>query len=142
MELLKEANFSILATLSDTFGFSAIESLSVGTPVIATSQGALPEFIADGINGLLIPLATDPFGEWIHVGRSDKESRRFAYIYREEIERLAAAVLEAVTPYCHARSKISAMRRSARQTAELHFDTDILSPQIDQIYDISVTGDV
>jgi len=45
IEALRSAEFLILTTLSDAFGLSAIESLAVGTPVIATLQGALPEFI-------------------------------------------------------------------------------------------------
>lgn len=46
VETLGAADFSILTTLSDTFGYTAIESLAVGRPVVATPQGALPEFIA------------------------------------------------------------------------------------------------
>ena len=78
IDILRNADFSILTTLGDTFGFSAVESLSVGTPVLATPQGALPEFIVDGENGLILDLPTDAYGEWIHVGRSDKDSRRFS----------------------------------------------------------------
>lgn len=36
------------------------------TPVIATAQGALTEFVEHEKNGALIPLPTDEFGEWIH----------------------------------------------------------------------------
>lgn len=32
-----------------------IEALSVGTPVIATAVGGVPEIVVDGENGLLVP---------------------------------------------------------------------------------------
>jgi glycosyltransferase involved in cell wall biosynthesis len=88
LEILADADLSVLATLSDTFGFSAAESLAVGTPVITTPQGALPEFIKDDQNGLILPLDTDPYGEWVHVGRRNtlheyypNSARRSAEVY-------------------------------------------------------------
>jgi glycosyltransferase involved in cell wall biosynthesis len=39
---------------SEAFGLLALESMSVGTPVIATRVGGLPEIIEDGIHGLLV----------------------------------------------------------------------------------------
>ena len=45
LDFIQGAHFAILTTLSDTFGYSAIEAMASYTPVIATAQGALPEFI-------------------------------------------------------------------------------------------------
>jgi glycosyltransferase involved in cell wall biosynthesis len=137
VETLRAADFSILTTLSDTFGYTAIESLAVGTPVVATPQGALPEFIADGVNGLIAPLEVDAFGEWIHVGRSDKDSRRFETLYRDAIETLAEAIVEAVLPFVDAPDRLAAMRRAARATAEDRFDSRKASPILDRIYEES-----
>ena len=137
---MRDADFSILTTLSDTFGFSAIESLAVGTPVIATPQGALPEFIAPGENGLFVPLEVNSWGEWIHAGRSDKDSATFAALYRDEIERLARGIIDAVTPYCAAPGALVAMRQNARATAEQFFDSQKTSPLLDRIYDESVSA--
>jgi glycosyltransferase involved in cell wall biosynthesis len=138
LDLLRAADFLILTTLSDTFGYTAIESLAVGTPVIATPQGALPEFIVDGHNGLFVPLEVDAYGEWIHVGRSDKDSRRFEALYRDEVERMAATVIEAVSPFIDAPASLSSMRRNARATAEQRFDSLKTSPVLDRIYEESV----
>jgi glycosyltransferase involved in cell wall biosynthesis len=138
IDILRSADFSILATLSDTFGFSAVESLSVGTPVLATPQGALPEFIVDGENGLMLQLPTDTYGEWIHVGRSDKDSRRFEALYRHEIERLAEQLISRVEPFCIDRIALEQMRHRSRQTAERHFDSNNISLRLDQLYNDSV----
>jgi glycosyltransferase involved in cell wall biosynthesis len=138
IEALRRSDFSILATLSDSFGLSAIESLAVGTPVIVTPQGALPEFIVDGKNGLILPLEVDAYGEWIHVGRSDKDSRRFEQLYHEEIERLTHALIERLSIYCESSVSTAAMRRNARETAEKFFDSQKTSPILDAIYEDSV----
>lgn len=41
LEILKQSHFSVLPTFSDTFGFSAIESMANYIPVIATRQGGV-----------------------------------------------------------------------------------------------------
>lgn len=135
IEALRNADFSILTTLSDTFGFSAIESLSVGTPVVATPVGALPEFIVDGCNGSLIPLDIDATGQWIHTGRTDKGSKLFETLYRDEIERMAHDMINAMTKYLHAPERLAELRKNARATAEAFFDSRKISPILDQIYD-------
>jgi glycosyltransferase involved in cell wall biosynthesis len=140
VETLRAADFSILTTLSDTFGYTAIESLAVGTPVLATPQGALPEFIIDGHNGLITPLDVDAYGEWIHVGRADKDSRRFAALYRDAIETLAEAIIDAVLPFVDAPEQLAAMRRAARVIAEERFDSRKASPILDQIYEESAAA--
>jgi len=134
LEILADADFSVLATLSDTFGFSAAESLAVGTPVIATPQGALPEFIKDGENGLMLPLALDLYGEWVHVGRQDKDSRRFAAIYAQDVERLAAELVGRLAPYCEDYDRLASLRVAARQSAEDRFDSDAASLRFDELY--------
>ena len=142
LDVLRASDFSLLTTLSDTFGYTAIESLAVGTPVIATSQGALPEFVVDRQNGLVVPLEVDVYGEWIHLGRSDKDSRRFAALYRDEVERMAYAVVEALTPYIDAPDSLAAMRLNARATAEQRFDSRATSPVLDHIYEETATTPV
>lgn len=53
-ELMRNALFLVVPSVSyETFGLVAIESLSVGTPVIASNVGALPEVVLDGNNGFL-----------------------------------------------------------------------------------------
>ncbi|NPV29911.1 MAG: glycosyltransferase [Firmicutes bacterium] len=47
----------VVSSLSEGFGLTALEALALGKPVIATRVGALPEVIADGETGLLVPPA-------------------------------------------------------------------------------------
>jgi len=133
--LMRKADFTILTTFSDTFGYSAIESMAVGTPVLATPQGALPEFVTDGENGHMVGLATGPLGEWIHIARNDKAGPAYADLYRGEIERIAEEIVDHVEPYCHDRARLAVLRQGARRTAEKQFDTDKIGPRLDQLYE-------
>jgi glycosyltransferase involved in cell wall biosynthesis len=45
---------SLSDTLIEGFGMSAMEAMSFGLPVIATRNGALPEFVRSGENGFLV----------------------------------------------------------------------------------------
>lgn len=38
----------------EPFGFSVVESMACGTPVIAMNRGSMPELIENGVNGLLV----------------------------------------------------------------------------------------
>lgn len=41
-------------SFDEPFGFSVVEAMACGTPVIATRRGSMPELIRDGINGCLV----------------------------------------------------------------------------------------
>jgi glycosyltransferase involved in cell wall biosynthesis len=47
----------VLASTWENFPHGVVESLAVGTPVIATAVGGVPEIVEDGVNGLLVPPA-------------------------------------------------------------------------------------
>ncbi|MFL5955232.1 MAG: glycosyltransferase family 4 protein [Gaiellaceae bacterium] len=52
--LLAAADASILTSLWENFPHGVVESLAVGTPVIATRTGGVAEVVRDGENGLLV----------------------------------------------------------------------------------------
>ncbi len=47
---------TVVPSRSEAFGLVNIESMSVGTPVVATRTGGMPEILRDGIDGLLFDL--------------------------------------------------------------------------------------
>ncbi|WP_456788219.1 glycosyltransferase family 4 protein [Cellulomonas sp. P5_C5] len=55
-----------LIDFSEPFGLSVVEALAVGTPVIATARGSLPELVRDGRTGFLV---ADADGAVAAVGR-------------------------------------------------------------------------
>jgi len=54
-ELLCGSDILVLPSYSESFPMVVLEAMSHGCAVIATSVGALPEMIADGSEGILIP---------------------------------------------------------------------------------------
>jgi glycosyltransferase involved in cell wall biosynthesis len=137
LELLQRAHFAILTTLSDTFGYSAIEAMSNYTPVVGTRQGALPEFIENNKNGILLDLSTDEFGEWIYLG-ANRTTGNFARRHREEIERLAQAALCAVERVTANWQEYRELRQNARATAVRLFSAKDATEYWDELYEVSV----
>ena len=43
-----------LINFDEPFGFSVVEAMACGTPVIAHNRGSMPELIRDGVNGYLV----------------------------------------------------------------------------------------
>ena len=43
-----------LVNFDEPFGFSVVESMACGTPVVATKRGSMPELVRDGENGFLV----------------------------------------------------------------------------------------
>ena len=43
-----------LVSFDEPFGFSVVEAMASGTPVIAHPRGSMPEIVRDGVNGFLV----------------------------------------------------------------------------------------
>jgi glycosyltransferase involved in cell wall biosynthesis len=88
--LFRAADASLLSSTWENFPHTVVESLAVGTPVIATRVGGVPEVVRDGENGLLVPAGD--------AGALASAVTRF-YGERGLRERLAAAAASSVAGY-------------------------------------------
>jgi glycosyltransferase involved in cell wall biosynthesis len=88
--LFHAADASLLSSSWENFPHTVVEALAVGSPVIATAVGGVPEVVRDGENGLLVP-PDDPevLGAAIRRFFADDDLRR----------RLAEAVSRSVAGY-------------------------------------------
>lgn len=55
LELFRAADAALLSSAWENFPHALVEALAVGTPVLATNVGGIPEIVLDGENGLLVP---------------------------------------------------------------------------------------
>lgn len=122
IEHIRQSHFLLLPTFSDTFGFSAIEAMSQYTPVIATSQCAMPEFINNN-NGILLPLEVDECGEWVCIKGQQRNSSSYAALYDDAVLQLAQKTLEKIEDIISDRTAYMQMRTKARNTAENLFSS-------------------
>lgn len=76
----------MLSNWPEPFGLVAIESLAVGTPLIASRLGALPEIVTDGIDGFVVDSPADGAAVVAHVARLDR-----ARIRQRALDRFSAA---------------------------------------------------
>ncbi len=135
LSLIREAHFLLLPTFSDSFGYSTIEAMAQSTPVIATAQGALPEFIEDGVNGFLLSLEKDEVGEWKHIGYPDRDSPSYEALYENEVERLAMESYRKIENLMQTPANYLSFRTNARATAERLFSSTDANPFWDNLYD-------
>jgi glycosyltransferase involved in cell wall biosynthesis len=118
--LLARSHVGLLPTFADTFGFSVLEAMAVGTPVLATAQAALPEAIEDGVDGMLLtPALTPGKNGWIWP-YAERSSARFERLFADEVEHLAldgVARLEALLadPAGYEAMRTAAHARALRQ---------------------------
>lgn len=53
--IMAECDVLAVPSETETFGRVVVEAMGVGTPVVATGVGGIPELIRNGTNGLLVP---------------------------------------------------------------------------------------
>jgi glycosyltransferase involved in cell wall biosynthesis len=55
LEIYNTSDIFILPSLWDTSPIAIIEAMCVGLPIIATNVGGIPEWVENGVNGILVP---------------------------------------------------------------------------------------
>jgi glycosyltransferase involved in cell wall biosynthesis len=106
LEVFAAADASLMSSAWENFPHTAVEALAVGTPVIGTAVGGVPEVVHDGENGLLVPAGdadalADAIRRFVSDGALQERLRAAAapsverYAPERILERLELVLVEA-----------------------------------------------
>jgi L-malate glycosyltransferase len=108
-ELLPLADLMLMPSEMESFGLAALEAMACSVPTIATRVGGVPELIQDGHNGLLF-----------NVG---------------DVESMSTAAIALLSNP----SRLEAMAKAGRKTAQDNFCSSRVIPLYEDYYDRVVT---
>jgi glycosyltransferase involved in cell wall biosynthesis len=101
-ELLGRARALLhLIDFDEPFGFSVVEAMACGTPVIANARGSMPEIIRDGENGFLVAGADEAVAA-IHASAGiDRLAVRTSVEQRFDVDRMVDEYLAVYQEVVH-----------------------------------------
>ncbi len=89
LRLLADAHALLhLVDFDEPFGFSVVEALASGTPVIANKRGSMPEIIDHGITGFLVAGAAEAVDAVRQVGTLVRPAIRSSAVERFDVTRM------------------------------------------------------
>ncbi|MBO3752884.1 glycogen synthase [Streptosporangiaceae bacterium NEAU-GS5] len=122
IQILSHAAVFVCPSVYEPMGIVNLEAMACGTAVVATATGGIPEVVADGDTGLLVPIhSSSPTGE------------------PDDPEAFAAAIAERVNTLLTDPARAAAMGRAGRERAVEHFSWTRIAERTNALYQ-SLTG--
>lgn len=116
IQLLTHAAVFVCPSVYEPMGIVNLEAMACETAVVATATGGIPEVVADGDTGLLVPITQGADGE------PDKP------------ERFAADLAERVNELLAAPDRAAALGRAGRVRAVEHFSWERIAHRTMELY--------
>lgn len=134
LDLLSSADVNLLPTLSDTYGYSVIESFAMGVPAIGTSCCALPEVIDHERTGYLVDLPVDDMGVWAPLWAHDHNGSEYRRILGRTVKDVGMQVLSRLETLMRDRDLLETMSENAFWKAREGFASSIRDRELEAFY--------
>jgi glycosyltransferase involved in cell wall biosynthesis len=132
-DLMDRADYLVLPTFHETFGFVTIEAMAGGTPVVATNTCVLPEIVQPGRNGFLLPFENDPIvGKWAWIYRT--ADKNYLDAYEDATRRLADSLVERMLIAFERRADFESLSAGAIATMRERFDPATAARRLEALY--------
>jgi starch synthase len=119
VQFLSAASVFVCPSIYEPMGIVNLEAMACETPVVATATGGIPEVVADGTTGVLVPIdpdPTDPYG-------APRDPAAFA-----------ASIADAVNGLLADPSRRALMGKAGRERAVEHFSWPAIAERTRQLY--------
>jgi starch synthase len=90
IQILTHATVFVCPSVYEPMGIVNLEAMACETAVVATATGGIPEVVADGSTGLLVPIDAGPAGDPLDAGRFAADLAERVNVLLADVERAAA----------------------------------------------------
>jgi alpha-maltose-1-phosphate synthase len=115
VQLLTQATVFVCPSVYEPLGIVNLEAMACATPVVASAVGGIPEVVADGLTGTLVPYHAVPAAEF------------------------EQGLAEAVNALCAEPARAAAMGRAGRERAVHEFGWDTIAHRTLELYESLTT---
>ncbi len=119
IQFLSAASVFVCPSIYEPMGIVNLEAMACETPVVATATGGIPEVVADGVTGHLVPIEPDP-----------------ADPYGAPVDPVAfcSAIADAVNALLADSSQQALMGKAGRERAVEHFSWATIAERTRRLY--------
>ncbi|HKC28316.1 MAG TPA: glycogen synthase [Jatrophihabitans sp.] len=110
-QLLTHATVFVCPSVYEPLGIVNLEAMACETPVVASAVGGIPEVVADGLTGILVPY------------------------HAVSVEEFEAGIADAVNALCGEPARAAAMGKAGRERAVHEFGWDTIAHRTVELYE-------